>query len=161
MGKKKAVKKQQPFQVGAGYGWTTMSVDAMTEKFKKVTEKVAALQANHKIDALAFAGSSGCAIAFILSVALQIPLIYVRKEGEKSHGSDIEGNAWKGVTKYLIVDDFIDEGNTMNHIYDKINDRAKSYGQVAPECVGIFLYFPYGLTHRFCFNDDVVVPVFR
>ena len=160
MSKKKAIKKEPPFQLGAGYGWTGMSPATMTKKFKRATEEVAALQLIHKFDALAFMGSSGCAIAFILSVSLQIPLIYVRKDNEDSHGSMIEGNAWRGVTKFLIVDDFIGRGTTVETIYTKIRSAAEQRGRAKPECAGIFLYEPADNDTRYSFSD-ATVPIFR
>lgn len=96
------------------------------------------------VDAIAFCGSSGCAIAFNLATRHKIPLIYVRKKGEKSHGSKVECNSGRTpIAKYLIVDDFVDRGTTIDHIIKSINQHAKKVGAVAPEQVGALCFDSY------------------
>lgn len=87
----------------------------------------------HPFDAIAFRGNSGAAIAYPLSFKLQIPLICIRKGA--SH-SPLKLEGCTNARTYVIVDDFIDSGNTMNQIQRAIN---KDYGSV-PELVGILLY---------------------
>jgi orotate phosphoribosyltransferase-like protein len=91
-----------------------------------------------KYDTIAFTGTSGAAMAYILSNEMGIPLLCVRKNGEPSHFASgahglLEGNI--ATKKYMIVDDFICGGNTMKRIQEEISLRVK--GAV---CVSILLY---------------------
>ena len=88
-------------------------------------------------DAIAFRGTSGAAMAYPLSIKLNVPLICVRKSTEKSHGGNIEGSSGIDVTKYIIVDDFIDSGSTIRAIIDAIKEKA---GRQEIQCTGIVLY---------------------
>ena len=107
---------------------------------KHATEKISKLRQELAFDAIAFTGSSGAACAFIMCVSLQIPIIYVRKEGEKSHGIQVECNSGKPIHSYLIVDDFTSSGNTVSNIYQAIEALAIRYGEKPPKCVGLYLY---------------------
>lgn len=85
---------------------------------------------------IAVTGKSGQALAFATLMLIDFPLVVVRKENESSHGSDVEGDTRKTVNKYLILDDFIESGNTCKRIEDKL--RAWAMGQI--ECVGVIEY---------------------
>lgn len=96
-------------------------------KIKKFRRKV-------KFDAIAFTGSSGAALAYPLSYILGLPLICVRKSPKDSHfGLRLEG--YVSASRYIIVDDFIESGRTIN----KIQRAIKSKNEAA-SCVGIYLY---------------------
>lgn len=86
-------------------------------------------------DAIAFTGVSGAALAFPLSFALGIPLLCVRKQGESSHSPyKVEGDY--SAERYVIVDDFISSGSTVNRIQDDIESEISG----VPELVGLYLY---------------------
>jgi hypothetical protein len=89
-----------------------------------------------------FSGLSGIAASTALSLELvrqeswknKFGLIYVRKDGECSHGGDIESSTVfpAGYKKYgrskfkpypIFVDDFIDTGTTLKHCH------SKTYGE--------------------------------
>jgi orotate phosphoribosyltransferase len=108
-------------------------------KIEKAVADIKKLQPKLKFDALAFSGSSGAAIAFPAAVELCIPIIYVRKKGEKSHGDEIETTLadFDDDIKYLIVDDFICEGGTVTRIYKKLSKKRKD-GRDPLTCVGIY-----------------------
>jgi len=99
-------------------------------------KKLRSIKRSHPFDAIAFTGTSGAGIAFPLSYLLKIPLIHVRKKEIRSHSSyDIEGTI--SSKRYLIVDDFIDSGATINRIRSYIRkDRQLKKSKA----VGIFLY---------------------
>jgi hypoxanthine phosphoribosyltransferase len=118
----------------------------------EAVKKVRQLRKEFKFDAIAFSGSSGAALAFPLSFFLKIPLIHVRK-GSSHYGSGrIEGTI--SSKKYLIVDDFIDRGNTMKRIMKSINDDL---GKEAKP-VAIFLYDSMRLA-SFTYNKKQI-PIF-
>lgn len=158
MARKKSVR---PFNTIRGYGWTNRSVEDLTIIMQRATVKVDLLREKLGFDAIAFCGSSGAAAAFILCMSLQIPLIYVRKKNERSHGGPIECNAHDKVTKYLIVDDFIDTGATVEHIIESIDRRAHLITTNKPVCVGAFLYQPSNNYKTHTMNNGVKIPLFH
>ena len=73
-------------------------------------------------DALAFRGVSGAIIAPVLALELRKSIIVVRKTAEKSHmwGQTVQGD--NNARRYIIVDDFIDSGATVQTISKKIRE---------------------------------------
>ena len=71
-------------------------------------------------DALAFRGVSGAIIAPVLALELRKSIIVVRKTAEKSHlwGRTVQGD--NNARRYIIVDDFIDSGATVQTIVKEI-----------------------------------------
>jgi adenine/guanine phosphoribosyltransferase-like PRPP-binding protein len=93
-------------------------------------------------DTIAFTGMSGAAMAFLLSHWMNVPLLCVRKKNDNSHyvtqtSRILEGNV-HDVRKYLIVDDFIASGHTIQYVIDSIK-TSNTYA----ECVGILMYASY------------------
>lgn len=87
-------------------------------------------------DAIAFTGISGAAIAFPLAAALNKPLICVRKKGVSTHSHrEVEGYLDNG--SYIIVDDFIVSGDTVDRIVQAI---AEAGCMATPQA--IYLYEP-------------------
>lgn len=127
-------------KISEGYGWTTFCPSGWTKKLQYCTMKINELKKTRKVDALAYTGSSGAAAAYVLGVALNLPVVYVRKEGEPSHGSKVESNATKSIKNYLIIDDFICSGTTVKNIVSGIANYAKETRVKEPTCVGVFLY---------------------
>lgn len=93
-------------------------------------------------DTIAFSGMSGAAMAFMLSHWMNVPLLCVRKREDTSHyvkqsRKFLEGNA-TDVRKYLIVDDFISSGATVQYMIDTI-----SSANYQAECIGMLMYASY------------------
>lgn len=119
----------------------------------QAVKEVRRLRRELGFDSIAFTGSSGAALAFPLSYLLKIPLVHVRK-GRSHYGSgEIEGTI--STKKYLIVDDFIDRGNTVKRIIKKIEDELGD--QAKP--VGIYLYAADGFT-GFSYKGKNI-PIYR
>jgi adenine/guanine phosphoribosyltransferase-like PRPP-binding protein len=78
-------------------------------------------------DAIAFSGTSGCSIGFILGYSLNKPIVCIRKPDQESHyknWSCEDERAFEGFNaplRYLIVDDGIDSGRTVERIMETIN----------------------------------------
>jgi orotate phosphoribosyltransferase-like protein len=126
------------------YGWTCYSPVPFKKRFADLQKKFVVLRRQLNFDAIAFTGSSGCASGFILASRNEIPIIYIRKSGEKTHGSSIECNAGHvDIKSYLIVDDFIESGKTVKRIATRINNECKRQFTNSPICVGVLL-FTYG-----------------
>ena len=118
-----------------------------------VVARVLELQKSLKFQAIAFRGTSGAAMAYPVSAATGIPLICIRKDGSH-HGGPVEGSALIDVKKYLIIDDFISGGTTMDKIIDVLKTAC---GKKVLKCVGILLY---GDDHN-RFNNWKKVPITR
>ncbi len=123
-----------------GYGWAGMTPEDYNAKIQSAYNRFEELHAKYKFDAIAFTGSSGAAVAFPLAMLFKIPLIYVRKDGETSHGSPVECNARCHIKKYLIVDDFVSSGETVRRIVMKIRDRAELKGAYIPRPLGVMCF---------------------
>ena len=108
-------------------------------------------------------GNSGVSCGFaalMLSPHLDFNIVLLRKDNDNSHGSPVEGPHFHRLERYLILDDFISSGNTMNRIRDKIAMLYRqhySHGERAPQCVGIVLYGHHTGT-SFRFADGYTVP---
>jgi len=133
-------KSKAAFCIDSSYGWTEFNVSSWITKMKRVSVKLELLQEEHDLDAIACAGSSGMMAASVLGTALKLPVVYVRKSGEKSHGNSIESNTRKPIKKYIIVDDLVCSGSTINSIITKIEGYAKDHNYETPQCIGAFLY---------------------
>lgn len=97
--------------------------------YKKLISRVATrlrnLRKRTPFDAIAFRGTSGAAIAYPVSARLGVPLICVRKKGDDGHHSGVvEGSNYIDVKRYIIIDDFIASGNTMDEILSAVNREA-------------------------------------
>jgi adenine/guanine phosphoribosyltransferase-like PRPP-binding protein len=86
-----------------------------------------------EFDAIACRGVSGLLIAPVVAMRLNKTLIVVRK-GEKTHsGYKVEGD--HGAKRYLILDDFIDGGDTV-----RITIKDIYATNPAARCVGFIAY---------------------
>lgn len=108
----------------------------------RISKQMIELKKKKPFCGIVFRGHSGAALAYPLSARLKVPLICVRKLGEISHGRKIEGSSVP-IRRYIIIDDFIDTGKTINQLIEAIdrenrcNDASK-YNEA--RCVGIVLY---------------------
>ena len=106
-------------------------------------------------------GNSGvsCGFAALMLSAVDFNIVLLRKDNDNSHGSPIEGPEGHFLERYLILDDFVSTGATMNRIRDKIIvlHKQANPAEAAPECVGIVLYGHHG-SDSFKFSDGHTVP---
>lgn len=100
-----------------------------------------------RIDALAFRGTSGCAVGFPAALATGMPMLHVRK-GHSHCSVLVEGHVGPTIRSYLIIDDFVSSGETITKIRDQIrgmwrgkigNGGISEYSAV-PVPVGVLLY---------------------
>ena len=90
-------------------------------------------QYNIEFDAIACRGLSGFLIAPIVAMRLKKTLLCVRK-GEKTHScNEVEGDYY--AKTYLILDDLIDSGSTVQAIVNSIKAVNKD-----ARCVGFIAY---------------------
>lgn len=107
-------------------------------------------------------GNSGvsCGFAALMLSDVDFNIVLLRKDNDNSHGSPVEGPEGHRLGRYLILDDFVATGTTMNRIRDKITTLHQQYGvkdDDAPECVGIVLY-GYNNSDSFQFSGGHTVP---
>jgi len=111
-------------------------------KFPKVLRRVRMKLRHTKYDAIAFRGMSGAAVAFPLAAMANKGLICVRKEDSSHSPYLVEGLVGNDIKRYVIVDDFINSGNTLRNIKQSINEEY-SDKTLVPECVAIVFYKEY------------------
>ncbi len=129
-------------------------VNNFTNTVKIATNTLRKYRQKHKFDAIAFTGTSGAALAYPLSYTLKIPLICVRKSTRDNHfGSKVEG--CYSVDKYIIVDDFIDTGSTIEKIQKAIKEEIKE-----AKLMGIYLYNTPSKSSR-CDFDFGIIPIIK
>ena len=85
-----------------------------------------------RFDAIACRGVSGLLIAPIVAMRLNKTLLIVRKKEETHSHFEVEGN--HGAKHYIILDDFIESGDTVKEIakaIHKVNPTAHCVGYIA------------------------------
>lgn len=113
---------------------------------------------------IAVTGVSGQSVGWPVSARLNIPLLVVKKPHEQGHSRNLLiGDGELG--NYIILDDFISTGRTMENIRNTIQaeyeDQRFNYGALSPppQPVGIILYGT-SRTEDFTFDDKTtIVPV--
>lgn len=96
---------------------------------KRAIKKATEIMMDHPFEAIAFTGTSGSAIGYVLGYALDVPLICIRKDTEKAHYKSWDNDREKrfegyaGARTFLIVDDFISSGATVERLLRDIHDR--------------------------------------
>lgn len=90
-------------------------------------------QAGFSFNAVAFCGMSGALIAPAIAEAFGVEMIMVRKRDRSHSAYEVEGAMGSG--RYIIVDDLISTGSTIEHIIERI----KSFDNSAV-CDGVVTY---------------------
>jgi len=122
-------------------------------RIKELVKVARKIKRKHPFDAIAFTGMSGAGVAFPLSFLLKVPLILIRKKGYSHSSDEIEGTY--NSKRYLIVDDFIDSGETINKII-----RTYHYYSPAAKPVAMLLYAEDEPRKRWG-KIPVFIPVFH
>jgi hypothetical protein len=100
-----------------------------------------------EFDAVAFTGTSGAAVGYILATFLHKPVICVRKRAEKNHSPYVvEG--YYGSKNYLIVDDLIGSGDTMCRIVKEIDAAYAPQERPAPRHIVLYAD-PFGVPSEY------------
>jgi orotate phosphoribosyltransferase len=85
---------------------------------------------HHKFDAIAFRGLSGALVAPAVAMRMNKSLIAVRKAKTDHSPNMVEGDVT--ARRYVIVDDFVCSGTTIEHIVREIRKVNKN-----AECIGM------------------------
>lgn len=143
-----------------GYA-TGYSADRVRQRAEFAAEAITSLSRSTGATAVVVHGNSGVSCGFAALMVTDTPfnLVLLRKDNDNSHGAPIEGPEGHKLEGYLILDDFVCSGTTMNCVRDKINKlQRQRAGRHAPECLGIVLYNHHH-TDKFTFSDGYVVPM--
>lgn len=142
----------------------------LTKVVDKVADAIKAWMAKQpatlpQITHMVVTGISGQSIGWPVSYKIGLPLAVVKKEGEKGHTSgNIIGTGELG--DYVILDDLISSGNTINRVVDQIN-RAEvqqatpdweTPGKGKPKLRAIFLHNSGSYESTFKPNNADEVP---
>lgn len=122
--------------VGSGYSleYSRDKTNRVAKALKHMIPKAMQLTG---ADAVVVRGTSGVSAAFAALVYVDFNLVHLRKQNDGAHGAPVEGH--QPFSKYLILDDFIDTGDTVRGIIADLDGLAKQQG-VEVECVGALMY---------------------
>jgi hypothetical protein len=115
---------------------------------KKMSKAINEFRRSYPVEAIAFTGVSGSAMAFPISYELNLSLVCIRRHTDPCHfdGGSYEGMA--GIKNYIIVDDMIDTGSTVRYIQEEVRNKSPK-----AICQGIFLFNDAGnlvSEHSYC-----------
>ena len=107
-----------------------------TEELRRKVDQVVSMirkwqeyEPQFTISHMVVTGISGQALAWPISYLTSMPVCVVRKDNENHHGLDIQGSGILG--DFIIVDDLIDSGRTIERIIAKIwrnhNDQVDGW----------------------------------
>jgi hypothetical protein len=107
-----------------------------------------------EFEAVAYRGNSGALIAPTVAALMSKDLILVRKKDDDTHSSlNVEGPSQ--AVRYVIVDDFVDSGSTVNTIVKAVknlNPDSKPVGLVEYT----YLAQPERAEHPFLIGDEMI-----
>lgn len=146
--------------LSGGYA-TRYRMAAVRKRAEYAARAINKLMAETGATSVVVHGNSGvsCGFAALMLSDVDFNIVLLRKDNDNSHGSPIEGPEGHFLERYLILDDFVSTGATMNRIRDKIIMLHKQSNpfEDAPECVGVVLY-GYHTSGSFQFADGHTVP---
>jgi adenine/guanine phosphoribosyltransferase-like PRPP-binding protein len=88
-----------------------------------------------KVDYIAGTGMSGVLPLVGVHIKTHIPYVVIRKPNDNNHSQiqrfQCSGTPWTSITKFVIIDDLVDSGSTVQRIIETLNPA---------KCAGILLY---------------------
>lgn len=116
------------------YGGHTYHLDDLGQT---VTATVKGLKPHSdKFDFIVVTGVSGIIVGAPVAVALDVPLVVIRKTTEKCHDEQDVVNYAMAKGRWLFLDDFISLGTTIEHVQDRMSKPLKKpvcHGPAAPK----------------------------
>lgn len=141
-------------KAGTDYLEDVYNIKLFQSKMKSAIRAIKAFHKNNPFDAIVFCGYSGAAFAYPLSFALNIPVVCIRKREDMTHCHC--DRYYEGIIpkKYIIVDDRICSGETIERIQSEIQVEIEAYNEnirwerkfsvksllKTPQLLAIFLY---------------------
>lgn len=147
--------------LSSGYA-TRYKLSEVRERAEYAASGISDMVAETGATSVVVHGNSGvsCGFAALMLSAVDFNIVLLRKDNDNSHGGPIEGPQGHRLGRYIILDDFVSTGLTMNRIRSKIatlHQQDDMQDDAAPECVGIVLY-GYHSSNSFKFSDGYIVP---
>lgn len=105
---------------------------------KKVVADIRALKKELGFNTIVITGISGAGMGFIVGYQTGIPVVFVRKPEDNTHGNLIEGPDDHTMKKYIILDDFVSSGDTVRRVVKTIQKRAIIAEDI--KCVGVYQF---------------------
>lgn len=144
------------------YGWTTFTPEKFQSTVKKLARLIRRIRDRQGCDAIVVSGSSGSAFGYPVSFLTGIPVVYIRKANERSHGQVIEAMRAEGAMKsYVILDDFVDTGETIRYMYSQIVEHATVRYRIPMELQAVILYDDESRCQTFELKIGTTVPIKR
>jgi adenine/guanine phosphoribosyltransferase-like PRPP-binding protein len=113
---------------------------------KENVKKAAEILRRYEFEAIAFTGMSGAVPAGALALELDKSLIMVRKPNDGSHSPYVvEGD--DSAQRYVIVDDFVSSGSTVNRVVEEIDNFYKENHKTIT-CLGLIEMHKLGYENR-------------
>ena len=123
--------------IKASYSGYILDSRTLSQIVTEITRKLS--RRRDQFDVIAVRGMSGSIVGGAVAVRLQKNLLIVRKKGESPNTlRTVEGDY--SAKKYIIIDDMICTGDTINIIRNEIRDSFNYDNKTPPEHVGIILY---------------------
>lgn len=116
---------------GSGYGDWKFNHRVFRERVKRVAYDLPEVMCRHDADSVAVRGTSGIFLVAALQMLIDVPVMLMRKPGERSNGNRLEGKDSHHYRRFVIIDDFICGGGTVKGM---IEDAPKA------ECVAMLMH---------------------
>lgn len=121
-------------RVYSSYSGSMFDRKQLRNRLGTLVKALPEIMKRHEADSLFVTGKSGIAMAFPLLTRLPVKIITVRKPGEDSHGSTFEGPSEFEPKRFMILDDFVSTGETVNRVLTQL---YQFYGEKMPQLVGV------------------------
>ena len=150
-------------ELSSGYA-TGYDIESVGKRAIFAANAIAEMRGRTGSTSVVVHGNSGvsCGFAALMLSKTDFNLVLLRKDNDNSHGAPIEGPEGHRLKRYLILDDFLSSGNTLNRIRDKIatlHEQRRIYDldEEKPECVGV-VFYGHHFSQHFTFADGYTVP---
>lgn len=122
-------------KVHAHYSGSMFDRSILVQRRDDLVLALGSIMRQTNADCLFVTGKSGIAMAFALLTEYSVPIITVRKPDERSHGVMFEGPTDYEPKRYLILDDFVSSGTTVERVMAQVHNYCRAVNK--PECVGV------------------------
>lgn len=126
---------------GGGYFDLINNISNQIKKNKWFTEDI-----GH----IAFMGCSGVSVGFPVAELLGIEPVLCRKKTVNCHSGFTVEFAGNNVRKFIVIDDLVDTGHTVDMIVEQITKEIETYytrQTTPPVCAAVFCYGRGSLSH--------------
>lgn len=115
--------------LSSGYA-TQYKLSEVRERAKYAASAISDMVAETGATSVVVHGNSGvsCGFAALMLSDVDFNIVLLRKDNDNSHGSPIEGPEGHRLGPYIILDDFVATGATVNRIRSKIATLHQQHG---------------------------------